>query len=55
MEERDSCEEVCEWRMLNDNADEWAPSCEKSSTYNVFGVAWFKYCPYCDKKINVVE
>lgn len=48
-------EEVCEWRMPNDNADEWTPSCETNATYNVFGVAWFKYCPYCNRKIKVVE
>lgn len=46
-------EEFCEWRN-NGIADEWNPSCEKG-TYNVFGVAWFKRCPYCGKKIKVVE
>lgn len=46
-------EEFCEWRN-NGIADEWNPSCEKG-TYNVFGVAWFKRCPYCGKEIKVVE
>lgn len=47
-------DDVCEWRLTQIN-NEWKPSCEPNSTYNVFGVAWFKRCPYCGKKIKVVE
>ena len=47
-------DEVCEWKSTQIN-NEWKPSCEPNSTYNVFGVAWFKRCPYCGKKIKVVE
>ena len=47
-------DDVCEWRSTQIN-NEWKPSCEPNSTYNVFGVAWFKRCPYCGKKIKVVE
>ena len=46
--------DVCEWKSTQIN-NEWKPSCEPNSTYNVFGVAWFKRCPYCGKKIKVVE
>ena len=45
---------VCEWKSTQIN-NEWKPSCEPNSTYNVFGVAWFKRCPYCGKKIKVEE
>ena len=45
---------VCEWKAGKSN-DEWKPNCEPNSTYNVFGVAWFRKCPYCGKKIKVVE
>ena len=47
-------DDVCEWKSTQIN-NEWKPSCEPKSTYNVFGVAWFKRCPYCGKKIKVVE
>ena len=47
-------DDVCEWRSVKLNY-EWKPSCEPNSTYNVCGVAWFKRCPYCGKKIKVVE
>ena len=47
-------DDVCEWKSAQIN-NEWKPSCEPNSTYNVFGVAWFKRCPYCGKKIKVVE
>lgn len=47
-------DDVCEWRSTQIN-NEWKPSCEPNSTYNVFGVAWFKRCPYCGKKIKVVD
>lgn len=43
--------DVCEWKSTQIN-NEWKPSCEPNSTYNVFGVAWFKRCPYCGKKIK---
>ena len=47
-------DDMCEWKSAQIN-NEWKPSCEPNSTYNVFGVAWFKRCPYCGKKIKVVE
>ena len=47
-------DDVCEWKSTQIN-NEWKPSCEPNSTYNVFGIAWFKRCPYCGKKIKVVE
>ena len=47
-------DDVCEWKSTQIN-NEWKPNCEPNSTYNVFGVAWFKRCPYCGKKIKVVE
>ena len=47
-------DDCCEWKSGKSN-DEWKPSCEPNSTYNVFGVAWFRKCPYCGKKIKVVE
>ena len=47
-------DDVCEWKSTQIN-NEWKPSCEPNSTYNVFGVAWFRKCPYCGKKIKVVE
>ena len=46
-------DDVCEWTSTQNN--EWKPSCEPNSKYNVFGVAWFRKCPYCGKKIKVVE
>lgn len=47
-------DDVCEWKAGKSNG-EWQPNCEPNSTYNVFGVAWFRKCPYCGKKIKVVE
>lgn len=47
-------DDVCEWKAGKSNG-EWQPNCETNSTYNVFGVAWFRKCPYCGKKIKVVE
>lgn len=47
-------DDVCEWTSTQIN-NEWKPSCEPNSTYNVFGVAWFRKCPYCGKKIKVVD
>ena len=50
----DVSDDVCEWKSTQIN-NEWEPSCKPNSTYNVFGVAWFNMCPYCGKKIKVVE
>ena len=47
-------DDVCEWKSKKIN-NEWELSCKPNSTYNVFGVAWFKRCPYCGKKVKVVE
>ena len=46
-------DDVCE-RKAGKSNDEWKPNCEPNSTYNVFGVAWFRKCPYCGKKIKIV-
>lgn len=46
-------DDVCEWTSTQIN-NEWKPSCEPNSTYNVFGVTWFRKCPYCGKKIKIV-
>ena len=47
-------DDVCEWKPGKVN-DEWHPECDPNAIYNVFGVTWFKRCPYCGKRINVVE
>ena len=47
-------DDVCEWKSKKIN-NEWELSCKPNSTYNIFGVAWFKRCPYCGRKIKVVE
>ena len=49
----DTSDDVCEWRAIGAN-DNWSTSCDKRSIHNVFGVAWFKRCPYCGRKIRVV-
>ena len=51
--EENTFDDVCEWKSTQIN-NEWSPSCEPNSTYNVFGVAWFRKCPYCGKKIKIV-
>lgn len=45
-------DDVCEWNKQIKTYD-WKPSCEPNSVFNVAGVGWFKYCPYCGKKIKV--
>ena len=45
---------VCEWKAIGAN-DNWSTSCDKNSTHYAFGVAWFNRCPYCGRKIKVVE
>ena len=47
-------EQVCVWKP-GKASDNWCPSCEPNSTFTVSGVAWFRKCPYCGKKIKVVE
>ena len=49
----EASDNVCEWKAGKSN-DEWQPNCEPNSTYNVFGVAWFKRCPYCGRRIKIV-
>ena len=49
----DETDDVCEWKKRIKTYD-WEPSCEPNSTYNVAGVGWFRFCPYCGKKIKVV-
>lgn len=45
--------QVCELKKCCNN--DWTPSCQSNSKFNVTGVAWFEYCPYCGKRIKVVE
>ena len=45
-------DDVCEWKSTGVN-NAWNPNCEHNSTYYVSGVAWFKRCPYCGKKIKI--
>lgn len=47
-------DDVCEWKAIGAN-DNWSTGCDKNSTHNVFGVAWFNRCPYCGRKIKLVE
>lgn len=51
---KDEDEQVCEWKpgLVNDI---WQPSCEPSSEYVVAGVAWFRVCPYCGRKIVIKQ
>ena len=49
----DTSDDVCEWRAIGAN-DNWSTSCDKRSIHNVFGVSWFKKCPYCGRKIKGV-
>ena len=46
-------DDLCEWKAIGAN-DNWSTSCDKNSTHNVFGVAWFKRCPYCGRKLKIV-
>lgn len=46
-------DDVCEWKAIGAN-DNWSTSCDKNSTHNVFGVAWFNRCPYCGRKLKIV-
>ena len=46
-------DDVCEWKAIGAN-DNWSTSCDKNSTHNVFGVAWFHTCPYCGRKLKIV-
>lgn len=54
VEQGNVSDDVCEWKKQIKTYD-WQPSCETNSVYNVAGVGWFKVCPYCGKKIKVVE
>lgn len=47
-------DDCCEWHKQIKTYD-YKPSCEPNSVFNVAGVGWFNYCPYCGKKIKVVE
>ena len=46
-------DDVCEWKSIG-ASDNWSTSCDKNSTHNVFGVAWFNRCPYCGRKLKIV-
>ena len=46
-------DDVCEWKSIG-ASDNWSTSCDKNSTHNAFGVAWFKRCPYCGRKLKIV-
>ena len=47
-------DEVCEWRN-NGISGEWNTTCKPNPMHVQYGVAFFKFCPYCGKKIKVVE
>ncbi len=44
-------EQICEWEFGGFN-DQWKPSC-KSHSMNVYGLTWFKVCPYCGNKMKL--
>ena len=50
-------EEVCEWRRMGDG---WysEPTCDSDVRYICYSedmICEWKYCPYCGRKIKVVE
>lgn len=47
-------EEFCEWGFAGDFG-EWHACCKPLRVYIPYGVHSFEFCPYCGKKIKVVE
>lgn len=45
--------DFCEWR-IGEYGDSWKPNC-CDEIYYLRGVRKFKFCPYCGKKMKVVE
>ena len=46
--------DFCEWE-IGDYGDSWKPCCCNDYKYYLRGVRKFVFCPYCGKKIKVVE
>lgn len=44
--------DVCRWRLNPNKKNDWIPGCDANSKYNVHGVEWFEFCPYCGKEID---
>ena len=51
-EEHFQPKEVCEWHPIGSNTN-WIASCEPNLTHVVFGVSFFKKCPYCGRNMKV--
>lgn len=51
-EKNKKTEGECFWTP-GEVSNEWKPECEPNATYNVFGVVWFRKCPYCGKNIKI--
>ena len=49
--------EVCEWKITfnKDIHREYKPLCSEDGFIDITGYFDYKYCPYCGKKIKVVE
>ena len=49
--------EVCEWKITfnKDIHREYKPLCSEDGFIDMTGYFDYKYCPYCGKKIKVVE
>lgn len=46
--------DFCEWKYTNSTSYTATISCEKK-TMNIKSMRYYTYCPYCGKKIKVVE
>lgn len=44
--------DVCMWKAIGSNAN-WIAGCEPNMTHVVFGVTFFKRCPYCGGKLKI--
>jgi len=45
--------DFCEWK-IGEYGDSWKPNC-CDDAYYLLGVRKFEFCPYCGKKIKVVD
>lgn len=50
-------DEVCEWKLFDEEANAYNTTCGGAFWLNSDGPKdnGFKYCPYCGRKIKVVE
>ena len=55
--EKECNEDVCEWKkVFDDDIDsEYKPLCTYDGFIEITGYFDYAYCPYCGKKIKVVE